>query len=261
MSPTLDRLFQHPRLRRFLADLGDVVFAPTCLGCHRLIAPADSCRLVCRWCRSRLRPPPPPLCPRCGAPRLVTGRLPAARCLHCRSWPDVVRAARSAYILQPPANHLVHQLKYRGWPALAEPLGQLLAGVRLPADAQAESQLCIPVPTTVARRRERGYNQAELLARAFARATGRRCLNMLERVGAHASQTTLQPAARRANVVGSFRVGGPSSPIRTQHVLLIDDVLTTGATAVECAMTLARAGARCITIVTFARALDAHRLT
>jgi ComF family protein len=169
--------------------------------------------------------------------------------------------ARSAFLLHPPADTLVHQLKYRGWRGLAQPMGEWMARVRLP-DTAAEARICVPVPTTRTRYRQRGYNQAELLARSFAHATRRRVIPALARTSAASSQTTLQPAARGANVAGAFRVTDEASrSLQGAHLLLVDDVLTTGATAGECVRTLSAAGARCISVVTFARALDTRRLT
>jgi len=183
-------------------------------------------------------------------------------CPQCQGWPPALRAARSACLLEGPASVVVHQLKYRGWRALATVMGERMAALRLPDDAAAEAMLCVPVPTTPLRRRQRGYNQAELLAAAFARATGRTMRPALERRNGGGSQTALQPIARRANVAGAFRVPGTyAAGLRRAHVLLVDDVLTTGATAAECAHTLVAAGARCVTVITFARALDARRLT
>lgn len=183
-------------------------------------------------------------------------------CIECVRWPPAVRGARSAVLLAPPADVLVHQLKYRGWRALAEPLGRRMAALDLPRDAHEEARLCVPVPTTAARLRVRGYNQALLIAESFARHTGRAVAPLLQRTIARDTQTHLQPAARAANVAGAFRVRtGAESLLHGAHVLLVDDVLTTGATAGECAATLVAAGARCATVVTFARALDARRLT
>ena len=137
-----------------------------------------------------------------------------------------------------------------------------MAAVALPADAARETPLCMYVPTTARRLRERGYNQAQKIAEQYAFHTGRTLVHALERTGARGSQTTLQPAARRANVAGAFRIRAEvAERIAGEHVLLIDDVLTTGATAGECATALATAGARCTTVITFARALDARRLT
>lgn len=249
-------------MRRLAAALLDIVFAPVCLGCDGPIAPGDPARLVCRRCRSRLRPVPPPLCDRCGAPLLRTARAPGPRCGECIEWPAFVRSARSACILHPPGDRLVHQLKYRGWHALARPLAERMAALSLPPDVEEETRVVVPVPTTPARLRERGYNQAERIAAEYARITGRRLVGALERASAASTQTALQPAARRANVAGAFRPAGEArAAIAGAHCLLVDDVLTTGATAVECARTLVAAGARCVSVVTFARALDARRLT
>ena len=178
-------------------------------------------------------------------------------CRECAHWPAAIRAARAACLLKPPADRLVHELKYRGWRALAGPMGETMARVRLPDDAQREATVVVPVPTTRKRRRRRGYNQAEQLARAFAFRTGRRCLPLLVRRGESGTQTSLQPLERAANVAGAFELAGEARPhVNTQHLLLVDDVMTTGATAAECARALVeQGGARCVTVVTFARAL------
>lgn len=238
----------------------DLLFAPICLACDGAISPGDPVRLICQRCRMRIRPVPPPLCTRCGSPRLRTGRGGDDPCLECRAWPDELRLARSACLLVAPADRIVHQLKYRGWHALARPMAERMAALSLPAEL-ADARLVVAVPTASIRRRERGYNQAELIAGEFARETGRRLLPALQRAAGTRSQTALQPVARGANVAGAFRaVGVARSAIRDAHVLVVDDVLTTGATAAECARTLVAAGARCASVVTFARAPIAREL-
>ncbi len=133
--------------------------------------------------------------------------------------------------------------------------------MELPDDVATEARLVIPVPTTRLRLRERGYNQAEVLARAFARRTGRIVICSLERTAGASSQIALQPAARLANVAGAFGLVAGSEPeIARQHLLLVDDVLTTGATATACARVLLDAGARCVSVLTFARATGRLRL-
>lgn len=243
-----------------LETILDLILAPVCLGCDAAIPGAAPERLICRACRSRLRPIPRPLCPRCGATRLRTGRKEGPVCGECGGWPPALRAARSACVLEPPASALVHQLKYRGWRALAEPMAECMSVVELPTDVREEAVTVVPVPTTASRRRERGYNQTDLLARAFARRTGRLVCSVLERTGAAATQTRLRPAARGTNVTGAFRVRECFAHIVPEgYFLLLDDVLTTGATAVECARVLVGAGARAASVITFARALDPRR--
>jgi ComF family protein len=231
----------------------DLVLAPVCLGCDARISPKDTARLVCRRCRSRLRAPPEPACPRCGAPRRLTGRgEDTFTCAECIAWPDALRLARSACLLEPPADRLVHQLKYRGWHALARPLAHTMARTTWPRDAH-EPAVVTAVPTTARRIRQRGYNQADALAQWYARATQRAHAQLLRRGFANRTQTALQPAARAANVAGAFTLGGA---VTDMHVILVDDVLTTGATAAECARALAAAGACCVRLITFARAFD-----
>jgi ComF family protein len=163
-------------------------------------------------------------------------------------------------LLHPPADRIVHQIKYRGWRALGDVMGRALAQTQLPAALRACTAV-LPVPTTKNRIRERGYNQAELIAEAFARQCHVPLGNWLERAPATSSQTTLQPAKRAANVAGAFRLcSGAELAVPNTNILLIDDVLTTGATVSECAETLAAAGAASVCVLTYARALDTERL-
>lgn len=241
-----------------LDALLDLVLAPVCLGCDSLIAPGDTARLVCSRCRTRLRRPPAPICPRCGAPKRMTGIVSDSfTCPECREWPDALRFARSACLLEPPADRLVHQLKYRGWRALGGPLGERMGTVAWPGEAH-EPAVITAVPTTSKRERERGYNQAQLLADSLGSATSRSVRHLLRRVSGTRTQTALQPAARAANVAGAFT---PAVDVTGLHIILVDDVLTTGATAAECAGVLAAAGACCIRLITFVRAFDIRGLT
>lgn len=163
-------------------------------------------------------------------------------------------------MLHPPADRLVHQIKYRGWRALGEVMGSALARIERPAPGSLNVAVQ-PVPTTAARIRERGYNQAALIAHAFAQCANFPYVEWLERAPAASSQTTLQPAKRAANVAGAFRLRDfARHNAEGSCMVLIDDVLTTGATVSECAETLAAAGAASVCVLTYARALDTERL-
>jgi ComF family protein len=131
-----------------------------------------------------------------------------------------------------------------------------MARVSLPAVA-ARDVLVVPVPTTARRVRQRGYNQAELLANAFSTALGLGVVGALRRSGGGATQVALHPSQRRANVKGVFGAReGLSRSVRGVHVLLVDDVLTTGSTAAAAATELARMGASGVTLVTFGPARE-----
>lgn len=144
----------------------------------------------------------------------------------------------------------IHAFKYRHVAALGEPLGNILAEfwqqVAWPVD------LIVPVPLHSHRQRERGYNQAALLAQGLVRAAHLPLrANALQRVRATASQMTLDAAQRRSNVNAAFR--SDDNGLRGKRVLLVDDVCTTGATLNACAVALKSAGAVEVWGLTLAR--------
>jgi ComF family protein len=168
--------------------------------------------------------------------------------------------ARYAFVLAHPADHLVHALKYEGWSGLAGFMGACIAEA-LSRDLGALSAggatvIVVPVPTTVARARARGYNQAALLAEEVGRRIGIGVHAGLNRRPGAASQTSLSPAERRYNVRSVFEPApGAAQALGGASIVLVDDVLTTGATAAEAAGVLLAAGAERVTLATFARAL------
>jgi len=151
---------------------------------------------------------------------------------------------------------LIHVLKYQRVQPVAAVLGRLLdqalAGTQLP-----EPLLVVPVPLFKRKLRERGFNQAEEIARAFVRRRKPGCIQLetssLARTRQTASQTGLTRHQRRANVRGAFAVTRPERIVQ-RNVLVVDDVMTTGTTASECARVLLRAGAKQVFVATLARA-------
>lgn len=248
------RIAQH--VAGWCADLVDLLLPGGCVACGNWIPEPHAVRLVCGSCRARLPRAPWPRCPRCHLP-LGTGRSGTARCRECADWPDALDHARFATVLAPPADKLVHALKYGGWAELAREMGRTMASLRLPAAPAGASRLVVPVPTTRERVRERGYNQAELLARSVAETLDIPFLEGLVRVRGGATQVALPPSQRRANVKGAFAArGGEAAPrIEGAHVVLVDDVLTTGSTAGAAASELVRMGASEVTLLVYARAM------
>src|SRR5687768_8112151 len=238
------------------AGLLDLVFAPVCVACGDPIATGERERLVCRVCWTRCRPLPAPRCERCWGP-VPAREDPRPKCRTCGDWPAGVRAIRSAFVMGEVPRRLVHALKYRGWEAVAAPMAARMAELAWPWDVHDEARFVVAVPTSGTRLRERGYNQAALLATGFAARTGRIMRpELLVRTRTTGTQTALHPSERRANVARAFAVpANAGSDLAGEHVILVDDVWTTGATALACSEALLDAGARVVSVATFARVI------
>jgi ComF family protein len=209
-------------------ELEEFALSQRCPGCGE---PADAQRLLCDACWERVPALSFPVCTRC----LVGGAEPVGCVRHpgSRAWPALVYDERAAL--------LVHALKYGQRPGLAAALGGRLAR-SVPATPAFD--LVTAVPLHPARRRERGYNQAWLLAEAVAHRLGVPALEpVLVRERPTPAQARLDPARRRRNLAGAFRAAEPRR-LRGRRILIVDDVLTTGATLEACLATLAAAGAR-----------------
>lgn len=247
------------RLAGWAADLLELLLPTGCIACGTWIPAQDRRGLLCAGCRSRLPSAPWPRCPRCHHPR-GTGRLESDHCHACRDWPGALTRARHAVLLAPPADVLVHALKYEGFRELAPEMGRAMARALSGERLGQGAVFVVPVPTTAARLRARGYNQAGLLAEAVGAALERPVLEALTRTRGGATQVSLHPSQRRANVKSAFAARRElSDRLKGSHVLLVDDVLTTGSTACAAASELVGEGASEVTLVTYARALPLYR--
>jgi ComF family protein len=216
-----------------LQHLLDLIFPPQCGGCKK------SGSILCSSCATQFLPIPPPLCQHCNSPL-----PPHGHCQLCRYHKLALSGLRVAYTFKDPLRSCIHSLKYHGNVRLASPLGLLLAKTYRTCNIQAD--LIIPVPLHPKRLRERGYNQAQLLAQACAQAVGVPLnTSFLQRTRATQAQVQLRGNERFSNVAEAFCC---SSPIATKRLLkrrvvIVDDVCTTGATLEACATPLFAAGA------------------
>jgi len=248
---------------RYAAEsLFAVLFPSDCRICRASLT--NISRLpVCRQCLDAIRPASGKVCSVCGE-RVFSSHLfcdapGAVLCRLCHVVKPPFAKAVSYGRYEKGLRDLIHLLKYGGVRPAANVLGRMLADAIVPLHSVfgKEPIAAIPVPLHVSKRRERGFNQAELIAAAAIKlnsAGGRLRLadRILERRRETRSQIGMTPHQRRENLRGAFAVPR-SQAIEGREVLLIDDVYTTGATVSECARVLLRAGASRVWVATVAR--------
>lgn len=230
--------------------LVDFVLPRACVCCERALEASDQ-GVVCGRCWVRVRYLPYPQCSRCGHPS------DGYECRWCRPLPPFVRAVRSVcWVSSGQGAAVVHALKYGGWTALATEMAERMSRLSFPPDVVEERAALVPVPLAGVRERERGFNQSALLARSLGE-----CWRLpvwehsIERVRATSTQTRLTPEERRSNVCGAFSARpNKRAELNGRHIILVDDVVTTGATLGACAAALLDGGARILSFVTFGRA-------
>jgi len=205
---------------------------------------------ICDGCRRGLPSISPPFCHRCGLPYPKSAT--EGFCGPCQQNRRRFRRARSAGPYDGSLRESLLQFKFGGRARLGVALGRFAFERSIGAGELPIPAVVVPVPLSRGRRRERGYDQAELLARAVASAAGVPVSRLLVKVKERPPQAELEARSRWRNAAGAYRACIPSS-LRGKDLLLVDDVFTTGATVEACSRALLRSGARAVDVLTVAR--------
>jgi ComF family protein len=228
----------------------DLLLPAACLLCGERLPPAAPATAFCPDCRDGMPQPAPARCPVCAiAHRSLTPSL--HHCEACLRQPPPFARVHAVGPYTGALQEAIQRFKYQGQLPLERPLGKLLADTVLAAGGR-RPDLLVPVPLHLHRLRERGYNQSLQLARQLGRQLKAPVTpGLLQRTRATTSQQGLDAVTRGSNLRGAFAA---TAPLHGRHLLLVDDVMTTGATVRECAEVLRKAGAVSVEIAVLGRA-------
>ncbi|QOZ37363.1 ComF family protein [Bradyrhizobium sp. CCBAU 53421] len=232
----------------------DVALPTLCVSCREPVHGEG----VCAACWAKLSFIAPPFCPRLGIP-FVYDPGPELLSMEAIANPPAYQRARAAVRYDDVARTLVHALKYQDRTDLAPTMGRWMA--RAGKELLRDADMLVPVPLHWRRGWSRRYNQSGALAKVIARQSGVKMVSeALRRTRATEQQIGLSRKDRASNVQGAFGVAGErKADIQGRRVVLVDDVLTSGATVDACARALLRAKAAQVDVLVFARVVDTHR--
>ena len=240
-------LVRNPPAPRLWERALDLIFPPRCVSCNGFDA------FICERCLAGMTKAGPPRCPVCWMPLLSREAGPSEQeteCGRCRSGRMAFKGLRSVFVYEGASRDAVHALKFRGLSAVAPRMAALMAERLL--EWSPPVQAIVPVPLAGHRRRQRGYNQSELLAKEVSRLSAVPFAShaLVRRHGTPPQVRQPDEWARRRNVAGAF---APGRTLPSGGTLLIDDVVTTGATLDACARVLISEGGGPVFALTFAR--------
>ena len=233
-----------------LGAIASLLYPPVCTICAANI---EADEYLCSSCEAKTVRIVPPFCAKCSEPfeGAITGPFTCANCAHRTICFD---AAVAAYRSRGIVRQIIHDFKYNRQIHLRHLVARWLgAALDDPRLRDRRFDVIVPVPLHPARKRERGFNQATLLAELLSAQISIQCRPLLERVRYTTTQTALDRAERMENLHNAFRLR-KNMNVQDLRVLLIDDVMTTGSTLSECARILKSVGAISVHAVTAARA-------
>jgi ComF family protein len=224
----------------------ELLYPPACIACAKVMPVRAP---FCETCDVALERLPPKRCHTCAEP----GTFPRDTCPRCRASPPPFARAWAPFAHEGPVARAIHRFKYEDHPELAPALAELLATECRQFLSQAP-RLLVALPLHERRFRERQYDQTQLLAGELARALGGEApVGLLSRARETRRQVGLSESERAQNVEGAFTA---SPTVAGREVLLVDDVLTTGATVRAAAAVLQQAGAPRVEVLTISRAFS-----
>ncbi len=239
-------------IANFASSIKDLCFPPACLLCKKPLN--RSSVFLCSACIGGISFCLPPYCSKCGLV-FVSRNGESHLCSLCRREEYFFHKARALFVYSRHCSPLIHDLKYGGSTTGLKTLARLKAQKGAGLDLSPPS-LILPVPLHPKRLRQRGFNQAMLLAKAFFPEEKNKVDPfILRRVKDTRPQTSLSGRERRQNLRGAFKVV-KKEKVAGRSILLVDDVFTTGTTLNECARLLAAAGAKRVEVFTLARVRD-----
>ncbi|PIP18631.1 MAG: ComF family protein [Candidatus Omnitrophica bacterium CG08_land_8_20_14_0_20_41_16] len=235
-----------------LRSLRDIIYPKTCLSCKTKISATTGEELICRKCYSEIKRNLPPFCSSCGR-HLEKNNLNKNICPACIKKRLNFDRAFSPCVYDGVIKKLIHEFKYKGKDNLGAALSKIMIDFikeyNLPI---SYLDFIIPMPLHKTRLREREFNQAEILGIHIAKEFKKDLVSgALMRHRQTKTQTELKNNERFLNVADSFSITNPAN-LKGKNLLLIDDVLTTGATSSEAALTLKKAGAHAVFVLTLA---------
>ncbi len=220
-------------IERNLHYIIDFILPNSCIVCGK----ETDRNLVCNDCLDLVANPKSPLCPYCGRPIEDT-----KTCVFCR-YEKVLNYGRAFALYVPPVDTMIHHLKYRGKTNLANFFGMGMSVVLKNDFYLRDADYLVPVPLFWWKKLRRTYNQAELLSKIISQESAISVLDCLIRVKNTRTQTRLNHKKRQDNVRNAFRLKKKFS-VKDKKIIIIDDVMTTGATSKECARVLKENGAK-----------------
>ena len=229
-------------MRKIFTKIWGILFPEkiTCVACGKEVFAGE---FLCARCKTAMPYLPSRVCIKCGKKIHADGV-----CEDCKASLPAFDFARSVCSFVPPAQTLVHALKFGGKTYLIDYLSEEITALFRREGVKCD--LIVGIPMSSKEERHRGFNQSYLLAEKVAQKTGNCYAEVLEKVRETKRQAKLGRRARRENLLGAFRVTDKSQ-VKNKSVLIIDDVLTTGATTSEVAERLKRAGAKAVFVLTY----------